>query len=301
VIYNTDPKVQASVLKEIEKQNNALVKYDTKGKFQKYVSTCLKQAQSYFKINKKENCIEKLNQAVAYCHEHPNVPLKGKFPFELIPNSSALLSQIDSLFDFYFGLYNKIEELTSSKRIHYMSQCIFAETKEDTVKKSGMIIPIPLLPNIRHTKTHFGVFTHIGWVFATDEDLTFIIMPSLILLTSSSPLDYTLRYRCAFPTITEFNMRWQDIYNVYMIDHVVPHRKTVRIADAHNNTFDVMVYSDQHLSVLEQKIADYKDMGINSLTFRDEPSIMQNFSDPKKKLQQVFIDRVQGMRGMHPR
>ena len=172
MIYETDPKTEGKILKTLQKQDKALEKHDRKGNLGRYVSTCLDQAQNYFKIYKKEQCIEKLNQAAAYCQAHPNVDLKGNYPFELIPHSNALASEIEKLYDFYFGLYNKFEEMKKSKRILYGSQCMLVQTQEDAVKKTGTIIPIPFVAKITKQRQYVGIFSHIGWVFATDDDIS---------------------------------------------------------------------------------------------------------------------------------
>jgi hypothetical protein len=295
MIYDNDPKTVSKILKYIEKRDGALGKYDSKGNLTKYVSTCLQQAQDYFKINQKENCIEKLNQAVAYCHEHPNVPLNQKYPFELISNSNVLLNEIEKLYDFYFGLYNKIEELKSSKMVHYWSLCTFVETKKDVQRKSGTVIPIPLLATVTRNRIYGGVFTHLGWVFATDEDLTFLLLPSIITLVSSGPLAHFLYCYCALPHVTEFHLKLSEIQNTSIVDHVYIRNKTVRIMTRETN-YDTMIHAFSPLNVLNNTIGDHKELEINNLTFRHSLGSSYPVTDSKKKLQKEFIGKVQSLK-----
>ena len=295
MVYETDPKKVGKILKGLEKQDKALEKYDTKGNLANYVSTCLEQAQNYFKIYKKEQCIEKLNQAVAYCHEHPNVDLPGKYPFQLISHSTALCTEIDKLYDFYFGLYNKIEELNNTKKIHYWHHCVFVETKEDVARKSGSIIPIPFIVAIQTTRSYSDVFSHAGWVFITDEGLSFLILPTIIMLTSSGPIVHNLEFYCSAPHFNEFNLSWSEIANAQLVGHIYMGNTTVRLQTYQTN-FDIMIYSFKPFNILNFTIGDHKELGVDNLVFRPSmfPSISMTYSE--KGLQKDFHKKVQSMK-----
>jgi hypothetical protein len=299
MIYETDPKKEGKVLKVLQKKEKALEKHDRKGNVGKYVSTCLDQAQNYFKIYKKEQCIEKLNQAAGYCQAHPNVDLKGDYPFQLIPHSNALGTEIEKLYGFYFTLYNKFEELKNSQRINYWSQCTLVQTQEDAVKKTGTIIPIPFLVKIKKQRQYLGIFSHIGWVFATDNGISFLLTPTVIKLISQGSMSYqqTLKYYCAFPEIVEHNINRSDIVEARIVEHIVPRNKTSRIY-SRQGILDIMIYNNSNLNILNLVIRDHKEMGIDNLTFRPDILASTNFSDIKKKLQKEFVDKVQSMKTM---
>jgi len=296
VIYETDQKKIDKIIKGIQKQDKALEKYNTKGNLTMYVSTCLDQAHNYFKIYRKEQCIEKLNQAVAYCHEHPNLDLPGKSPFQLISYSTALGNEIEKLYDFYFGTYNKIQELYS-KRVTYWSHCAFTETKEDVMRKSGTIIPIPFVVNIRKTRSYSDVFSHTGWVFGTNEGLTFLLLPSFITVSSSGPLVHNLNFYCMAPELTEFNLSWPEIENAYIVNHVYPKNKSVRI-QAKQTNFDIVIYNYKPLEILNSSIGDHRELGIDNLVLRPSSAFsFLSITDSKGALQKGFKEMIDGMKG----
>jgi hypothetical protein len=281
------------VLKNIERQEKILIKLDKKNDLPRYVSTILDQAQNYFKIYQKENCIEKLNQAVGYCQSHPNVPIKGKYAFSLMDTSDSLATEIEKLYDFYFGLYNKYEDLSKSNKIHYQGQCVLAQSQSDILKKTGSVIPIPFIANIKKRRQYEDIFTHLGWVFATDSHLSFLLLPSVIILDSQGMMssDQYLKCYCSFPEVIDIKLDYSQISDPFMVDHHVPKNKTVRMTTADRN-IDIMIYENKHLNILNNWIVNQTKLEISNLVFTPSYQASLTFPYIKKGLQKEFIKVV---------